>query len=146
MKCFSKKPKKLSPEKQKKLNCLLMVASWTRKPTDTVKALLAAGADVHADNDWALREAAYYGYTETVRVLVQHIFAPDSWREKSRAEIEAHASALYDKLKAGNPPPEHLHQAATILADCAIDCWHQVRPPPPPGFKISPLPAQPRPM
>jgi hypothetical protein len=80
-------------------------------------------------------------------VLARHIFAPDSWREKSRAEIEAHASALYDKIKASSTiKPERLRTAGTIFADCAIDCWHQVRPPPPPEFKISPLPAQPRPV
>jgi hypothetical protein len=145
MKFFSKKPKTLSPEKQKKLNCLLMVASWTGKPTDTVKALLAAGADVHADNDWALREAAYYGYTETVRVLVQHIFAPDSWRGKNRTEIESAANALYNKIEADNPQPDHLRRAGSILLDCALCCWEQVRPAPP-KIQISPLPAQPRPL
>jgi|ERR1039458_1717886 ankyrin repeat protein len=114
--------------------------------TDTVKVLLSASADVHAENDYALRWAAYWADAKTVRFLARHIFAPESWRGKSRAEIEEHASALYDKLKAGNPPPDRLHKVGTILADCAIDCWHQVRPPPPPGFKISPLPAQPRPL
>ena len=35
---------------------------------------------------------------------------------------------------------ERLHTAASILADCAIGCWHRVRPIP--QLKISPLPAQ----
>ena len=73
-------------------------------------------------------------------------FAPESWRGKSRTEIEAQANTLYDKIKAENPQPDRLRIARTILLDCAIRCWHQIRPPPPPGFKISPLPAQPRPL
>jgi ankyrin repeat protein len=118
--------------------------------TETVRTLLAAGADVHAGDDYALRWAATFGHTEIVQLLVRHIFAPESWRGKSRAEIEAGASALYDKIKANIPSnpikPEYLRQAASILRDCALDCWFQVRPPPPPGFKISPLPAQARPV
>jgi hypothetical protein len=38
--------------------------------TETVKVLLDAGADVHADNDYALRWASNYGHTETVKVLL----------------------------------------------------------------------------
>ena len=144
--------------------------------TETVKVLLAAGADVHAEDDWALRWAIGRGQTETVKVLLaagatvdyalrcvveggymetvkmlaRHIFAPEYWHGKTRAEIEMRASALYDKIKADNAlnpiNPERLRKAATILADSAIDCWQQVRPPPPPGFNISPLPAQPRPL
>jgi hypothetical protein len=96
-------------------------------------------------DDFSLRAAACTGHTETLRVLARHIFAPDSWRGKSRAVIEATATALYDKVKTHNLQPEDLHKVATILADCAIDCWHQVRPPPP-KLQISPLPAQPRPL
>jgi ankyrin repeat protein len=113
--------------------------------TETVKTLLANGANVHSGDDWALRVVARYGHTEMVLVLAKHIFAPDSWRGKSRAEIEAGATALYDKIKDDNPSPESLREAATILADCAIDCWHQVRPAPP-KLQVSPLPAQPRPL
>ena len=115
--------------------------------TETVKVLLAYGADVHADDDNALCGAAHWGHMETVRVLARHIFAADSWRGKSRTEIEAYAAGLYDKIKTElpAPQPERLNMAATILADCAIDCWHQVRPPPP-KIHISPLPAQPRPL
>ena len=113
--------------------------------TETVKALLANGADVHADHDYALRRAVFYGHTETVQVLAAHIFAPDSWRVKSRVEIEDQAKALYSKIEADNPRPERLRKAATIFANSAIDCWHQVRPAPP-KLKISPLPARPRPV
>ena len=37
--------------------------------TETVKALLAAGAHVHADEDAALRRAENSGHADTVRVL-----------------------------------------------------------------------------
>jgi ankyrin repeat protein len=113
--------------------------------TETVKVLLAAGADVHADDDAALRLAANNGHTQTVLVLVKHIFAPDSWRAKSRVEIEAQAEALYEKTKAENLKPEYLREAASILLDHALTCWEQVRPPPP-KLTLSPLPAQPRPL
>jgi hypothetical protein len=139
--------KELSPEEQNKLDSRLISAALNGN-TQMVRTLLSAGADVHAHDDWALCVAAYDGHTDTVKALVAHIFAPDSWHGKSRAEIEAHATALYGKIKTYIPwnpiTPERLQQAATLLADSAIACWHQVRPPPPPGFKISPLPAQPR--
>lgn len=113
--------------------------------TETVRILLANGADVHAQDDQALREAANHGRTETVKVLAGHIFAPDLWRGKSRVEIEGQAAALYDKIEAENLQPKHLRQAGMILLDCALRCWEQVRPPPP-KIKISPFPAQPRPL
>src|ERR1022692_502449 len=135
----------MTPDAQKNLDDRLLVAGFTGD-TRTVRLPLAARADVHTGNDYALRWAALNGHTETVQVLARHIFAPDSWRGKSRAEIEAQATALYDKIKASGATPECLLKAAKILADCAIDCWHQVRPAPPSGFKISPIPAQPRPV
>jgi hypothetical protein len=171
---FSKKPKQLSPEEQEELDGRLIDAAWTGG-TETVEALLAVGADVHARDDYALREAAYRGHadtvrlllgsgadahakddealrwaayggrTQTVQILARHIFAPDFWRGKNRAEIEAEAEALYNKIKADHPQPECLHMAGTILADTALTCWEQVRPPPP-KLTISPLPAQPRPL
>ena len=117
--------------------------------TETVKELLAAGANVHAQDNGPLFWAAYMGRTKTVQVLARHIFAPDSCRGKSQTEIEAQAKALYDKMEAhrGLPPikPERLRKAAFLLADCALTCWEQVRPEPPP-INISPLPAQPRPL
>jgi ankyrin repeat protein len=39
--------------------------------TETVKLLLDAGADVHADCDWALVWASYNGHTETVKALLE---------------------------------------------------------------------------
>jgi hypothetical protein len=175
MRFFSRRQETLSEDEQRDLDDRL-IDSAKYGTTEMVQTLLTAGADVHAGDDWALRLAASNGHTETVqvllaadadvhahgdealrwaarngrtgtlRVLTRHIFAADSWRGKNRTEIEAYATALYDKVEATGLQPERLHQAATILADCAIDCWHHVRPPPPPGFKISPLPAQPRPL
>jgi hypothetical protein len=113
--------------------------------TETVKTLLANGANVHSGDDWALRVVARYGHTEMVLVLAKHIFAPDSWRGKSRAEIEAHANSLYDKIKAQNIQPERLLTAGHILIDSSIECWQQVRPALP-KIQISPLPARPRPL
>ena len=37
---------------------------------ETLAGLLAAGADIHAEDDAALREAAYQGHLEVVRVLL----------------------------------------------------------------------------
>jgi ankyrin repeat protein len=126
----------------------LRLAGW-HGHTETVKALLASGANVHAGNDAALRGAAHNGHTETVRALARHIFAPDFWCGKSRAEIEARADALYNKIKTDYPldpiKPERLRTAATILVDYALRCWHQVRPAPPKP-QISPHAAQPRPL
>ena len=113
--------------------------------TETVKVLLANGASVRFLDDGPLRMATYNGHTETVQVLALHIFTPDSWRGKSRAAIEAAANALYDKIKAQNPQPDRLRTAGVILIDCAMQCWEQVRPPPP-KLQISPLPAQARPL
>jgi len=122
----------------------LVMAAWNGH-TETVQTLLVAGAVVNAEGDLALRWAAFWGHTETVQVLAEHIFAPESWRGESRTEIEAGATALYDTIKAENPAPKRLRTAGAILFDCAIDCWFQVRPPPP-KLSISPLPAQPRPL
>jgi hypothetical protein len=113
--------------------------------TEMVRTLLAGSAHVHAEDDCALRRAAYWGHTETVQILAAHIFSPDSWRGKSRIAIEAYASTLYDKIKVNVPQPERLGIVRTILLDCALTCWEQVRPPPP-KLTISPLPAQPRPV
>jgi hypothetical protein len=147
---FCRKPKHLSPEKQKKLDTRLFDAAYFGHTevvklllasganvhakydfalrwaawfghTETVKVLLASGADVHAGNDAALRWAADHGHTETVRVLAKHIFAPDSWRGKTREEIEAQAAALYNKIEADNPQPDNLRKAGDILTTSAIE-------------------------
>ena len=44
------------------------MASYDGK-TETVKLLLLEGANVHANNDQALKWASYYGHTEIVKLL-----------------------------------------------------------------------------
>jgi hypothetical protein len=174
---FSKTPKPRSPDDQRMLNDRLIDAA-KEGDTKEVLALLTAGANVHAGNDRALCLAAYYGnaetarvlleagsnvrasddyplcyavindHTEIVQVLAEHIFAPGSWRGRSRAEIEEQASALYEKIKTQDLldpiPLRDLRKLAAILFECATDCWLQVRPVP--KLKISLIPAQPRPL
>lgn len=73
----------MTPEEQKELDNYLINADKRGKAearplrwaaghghTETVKLLLAAGANVHADNDWALRMASNCGHTDTVKVLL----------------------------------------------------------------------------
>ena len=38
----------------------------------TVRLMLKAGANVHADNDYALRRAVYNGHTDMVQLLLEH--------------------------------------------------------------------------
>jgi ankyrin repeat protein len=44
--------------------------------TETVKLLLEKGADVHAGDDYALRVASLNGHTETVKVLEAAMKSP----------------------------------------------------------------------
>jgi hypothetical protein len=110
----------------------------------TIQVLIA-----HGSGDLALCGLTANGHMDSVQLLASQIFTPDSWRGKSRAEIEAAANALYDKIKVYSPQapikPEHLRQAGTILLDCALTCWEQIRPAPP-KLTLSPLPAQPKPL
>jgi hypothetical protein len=117
--------------------------------TEMALVLLEAGSNVHARDDYPLNVAGFYGNVETVRALSEHIFAADSWRGRSRAEIERQACALYKKVETFNPslpirPYRNLRNVATVLFEGATDCWHQVRPVP--KLNISPTPAQPRPL
>jgi hypothetical protein len=66
---MTKKPNQLSPDEQRNLDNRLRDAAADGR-TETVRVLLASGADVHAKNDLALRWAAYHGQTETVKVLL----------------------------------------------------------------------------
>ena len=54
---------------QKKLDQLLVRESEAGR-IDGVKLLIDAGADVHAENDFALREASYCGRTQVVKLLL----------------------------------------------------------------------------
>ena len=48
----------------------LLIQAASDGHTDTVKLLLDAGANVHAENDQALRWAASDGHTDTVKLLL----------------------------------------------------------------------------
>jgi len=55
---------------------------------DKVKNLLDQGADIHDDNDWALRESAFYGYLEIVKFLLTqgaNIHADDDYALREAA-------------------------------------------------------------
>ena len=60
----------------------------SRNNLPLIKALLANGADVHANNDWALRYAALYGYLDVVKFLVANgadVHAYDDWALRNAA-------------------------------------------------------------
>lgn len=59
----------MSLDEQKKLDIRLTDAACNGH-TETVRVLLAAGANVHAGDDHALRGSALDGYVETVKVLL----------------------------------------------------------------------------
>ncbi len=40
-------------------------------PVEAIQQIIADGADVRAENDCAIRMAAYYGHTETVKALTE---------------------------------------------------------------------------
>jgi hypothetical protein len=63
------KPPKLSPNEQIFLNGHFIIEACEGR-TETVRNLLVAGADVHAEDDWALRMAAERDHTKTVQVLL----------------------------------------------------------------------------
>ena len=54
-----------------KMNQELKKASKTGC-VEVVKALLKCGADVHAENDYALRLASYHGHYEIVKILLEN--------------------------------------------------------------------------
>lgn len=77
--------------------------------TDAVKALLKAGADVHALGDWALGLASQEGQTETVKVLIE-------------AGADVHACndyALRAARAGGHTETVKLLEAAAAEADAA---------------------------
>jgi ankyrin repeat protein len=48
----------------------LMQAAFKGFPK-IAQALIAAGADIHVDNDWVLHEATMYGHVDVVKVLLE---------------------------------------------------------------------------
>ena len=55
--------------------------------TAAVKAALAAGADIHAANDDALRWASENGHLEVVKILKEHS-APKATNEELLAQLQ----------------------------------------------------------
>ncbi len=86
----------------------LIEAAW-RGHAEVVRALLGAGADVHARGDQALRDAAWRGHVEVVRALlaaganVVHTREDQALRWAARA---AHADVLRALLGA-----DHVYDA-----------------------------------
>jgi len=59
-----------SGKRQQALNWALFLAAYDGK-TEIVKALLDAGADVHAGDEHALEIAVLHGHTETAMALLE---------------------------------------------------------------------------
>lgn len=59
-------PKKYKAHKVK----LKYIGEW--KNVEVMKYLIKHGADVHADNDYAIRYSAINGYLEVVKYLIEH--------------------------------------------------------------------------
>ena len=55
---------------QSDLNNMLIIMSEHGNPLGVI-LLLKYGADIHAENDRALRSASFYGHTETVKLLLK---------------------------------------------------------------------------
>jgi ankyrin repeat protein len=70
----------------------LCMAAWEGH-TETVRALLDAGADVHARTDAPLWVAAMRGHADTMRVLL------DAGADQDIALLEAAANGLVDLVK-----------------------------------------------
>src|SRR6185312_4418290 len=100
-----------------KINETLMLASW-KGHTETVKALLDAGADVHTHEDHALRWASENGHTKTATLLreamktapapeaisrLQEQFKVKAGKELTRTEAMT-AFRIVRTLDAATPP------------------------------------------
>ena len=77
---------------EQKVNDALINASENGY-TKIVKVLLEAEADIHADNDNALRWAAEKGHTETVKVLLEagadvHALDDDTTKQEGTPYVE----------------------------------------------------------
>jgi hypothetical protein len=70
---------------------------------NTVEALLDAGADIHASDDFALATAAKYGQTDTVRLLLArgaNFHAQNDWALRIAASA-GHLETVRELLNAG---------------------------------------------
>jgi len=74
-----------------------------RGNVSTVRALLDAGSDIHASDDFALATAAKYGQTETVRLLLDrgaNFHAQNDWALRVAANA-GHLATVRELLNAG---------------------------------------------
>jgi hypothetical protein len=74
-----------------------------RGNVSTVRALLDAGSDIHASDDFALATAAKYGHTETVRLLLArgaNFHAQNDWALRVAANA-GHLATVRELLNAG---------------------------------------------
>jgi hypothetical protein len=88
-------PDEIALENQKVLDARLLLAS-VEGDSENMIAALKAGADVHADNDWALRWASNYGHTEVVKLLLDagaDVHAQDNGALRS-ASVRGHTEVV----------------------------------------------------
>lgn len=62
--------------------------------TDVARLLCAAGADAHARDHLALRWALGSRHFETADALLAHVFRPEIWRDKTPESVGAEAERL----------------------------------------------------
>ena len=139
---MSNKPHELSPEVQVNLNHRLIDAALNGY-TDTVQTLLAAGANVHAYVDSALRLATFYGYTDTVQALLlagadvhvqnDHVLrcaARNGYTETVKALLEAGACVGVRRDNALSLATErgHTETAKILEAQVAVEQAQSSRP------------------
>jgi hypothetical protein len=127
---------------------LAFCAAAREQKAEAVRVLIAAGADVHWDRDITLRWAVRFGHDDIAQIILAHIFAPEQWMGKSRADIEGEAWSLYKKIKAGDALQDGLgarvlEKARVIIVDHSMTCWERVRPAGPVIGMVSPAKGNP---
>jgi len=92
----------MADQKELDNNFALIQASLAGK-TDTVKALLGAGADVHAEGDQAVCYASGNGHTETVKLLLEAGANVHAYNDAAlfRASRGGHTETVEVLLEAG---------------------------------------------
>jgi ankyrin repeat protein len=115
---------KTSEKKQQALDLALFLAAYDGK-TDIVKALLKAGANVHAGDEHALEIAVLHGHTDTAKALLEAGADP---RDESSPDAAWRLAAMNG----------HIDTVKALFE------WTNRHPPQPPQPR-SPEPPQPRP-
>jgi hypothetical protein len=113
--------------------------------TEILSILIRHGLRLQRGEDGPFLQAAFYAKQDSLKLLARTVFAPDLWRGKSRADIEAEADLIYRNIQASYRPwrdqAESFRIARLELFDAAMTCWEHVRPDPP-KINISPIPAK----